>query len=83
MLQVYPTTASDRVTVSFTIQSAGAFSLDIYDLKGTLVRRLASGSAEVGKPHKQEFLLEDMVKGLYLVRLATASGMQTVKLVVE
>ncbi|WP_345158346.1 SBBP repeat-containing protein [Pontibacter saemangeumensis] len=82
-LRVYPTAVSDRATVSFSLESASEYALEIYDTKGALVRHIASGSAEAGRRYEQEFSVEDMGRGLYLARLTTGEKVQTAKLVVE
>lgn len=82
-LEVYPTSVSDRATVSFSLEGGGNYTLELYDMKGALVRRLAAGSAEAGKRYEHAFTVEDISRGLYLARLTTASKVQAVKLVVQ
>lgn len=82
-LEAYPTTFSDRTILAFTAESNAAYSLDLYDLKGTLIQRIASGPAETGKLYEHELQANQIAKGLYLARLTTGGKVQTVKLVVQ
>ncbi|GAB3528726.1 hypothetical protein GCM10027443_07080 [Pontibacter brevis] len=83
-LEAYPTAFHDRTTIAFAVeQNATPYTLDLYDLKGTLVQRIASGTAETERQYEHELLVRNLAKGLYLARLTTGSRVQTVKLVVQ
>ncbi|WP_162056308.1 SBBP repeat-containing protein [Pontibacter pamirensis] len=82
-LLAYPTAFSDRTTLSFVADSDTNYTLELYDLKGALVQRIAAGPADVGRRYEHELLAEGLSKGLYLVRLNTGDKVETVKLVVE
>ena len=45
---VYPTSIHDRATITFTFASTGNCTLEVYDTKGALVKRIAAGAAEAG-----------------------------------
>ncbi|WP_242917004.1 SBBP repeat-containing protein [Pontibacter liquoris] len=82
-LQVYPSLVSDKATVSFSLQAAGEYTLELYDRKGALVRKIASGTAQTGKSYEEALSVESMAKGLYLLRLTCGSSVQSAKLVVQ
>ena len=59
------------------------YELELYDLKGTLVQRIAAGVVETGRRYEHEVRAEGMANGVYLARLTTADKVQTVKLILE
>ncbi|MFD3001816.1 T9SS type A sorting domain-containing protein, partial [Pontibacter toksunensis] len=83
VLAVYPTSVSDRATLRFSLESADVYTLGIYDIKGALVRSIATGSAEAGRRYEHHISAEGMSRGLYLARLITGGNVQTVKFVVD
>ncbi|MFD3003979.1 T9SS type A sorting domain-containing protein [Pontibacter toksunensis] len=82
-MAVYPTSVSGRATVSFTLEEAGDYALEVYDMRGALVKRIAAGAAEGGRRYEHTLSVEGMSRGLYLARLVTGENVQTVKLVVD
>ena len=82
-LEAYPTAFSDRTTVAFSTDEDTDYTLELYDLKGALVRQLADGAAETGKRYEHELQAKGIARGMYLVRLSTGSYVQTVRLIVE
>ncbi|WP_181885134.1 SBBP repeat-containing protein [Pontibacter diazotrophicus] len=83
-LEAYPTAFSDHTTLAFALeQDATAYTLDLYDMKGTLVQRIAAGTAESERRYEHELRAGSLAKGLYLARLTTGSKVQTVKLIVQ
>ncbi|MFD3003899.1 T9SS type A sorting domain-containing protein, partial [Pontibacter toksunensis] len=82
-LAVYPTSVSGRATVSFTLEEAGDYALEVYDMRGALVKRIAAGAAEGGRRYEHTLSVEGMGKGLYLARLTTRNITQTAKMVVQ
>jgi len=82
-LEAFPTAFSDRTTVAFSTDQDTDYTLELYDLKGALVRQLAAGAAETGKRYEHELQAKGMARGMYLVRLSTGSTVHTVRLVLE
>ncbi|MFD2247169.1 SBBP repeat-containing protein [Pontibacter ruber] len=82
-LTVYPTAFSDRAITSFTLPFEEAYTLELYDLKGALVRHIASSRAEARQ--RQEHVIEatGLPGGIYLLRLSTASTSQAIKLLIK
>ncbi|MHA6249646.1 SBBP repeat-containing protein [Pontibacter sp. CAU 1760] len=82
-LQAYPTTFSDRTTIAFSLEEGEGYKLELYDLKGALVRQLTAGTAERDRRYEHEVRAEGLEEGLYLAKLSTKEKVQTVKLVVQ
>jgi Galactose oxidase, central domain/FlgD Ig-like domain len=73
----WPDPASASVTLAFTLARAGEARLEVFDLAGRRVRRLASGTMTAG-PHQGRWDLRDetgraVPSGVYLARF-TAPG---------
>ncbi len=72
-LRVAPVLTRDRAQVVFTLPTAGRVTVDLYDAAGRRVQRLFEGAVEAGT-HRVSVAAEDLVPGVYLVRLTTARG---------
>ncbi|WP_347158709.1 T9SS type A sorting domain-containing protein [Pontibacter chitinilyticus] len=82
-LQAYPTIFADLTTHAFTAEQDTDNSLELYDLKGALVRKIAIGTAKANQRYGYELRAEGLGKRLYLVRLTADTGTQTIKVIVE
>jgi hypothetical protein len=82
-LRSFPNPFSGRTTIEFVLDQNEAYSLEVYDLKGMLVKRLMSGEAEAGKVNQLVWQVGQSPIGLYFARLTTRSGMQHIKLVLK
>jgi len=80
LLAVEPTLARGRVNISYSLGTPGAFALRVYDLSGKLVTTLREGNGVGGR-----FSWEPggMCAGIYFVRLESAAGSETAKVVLE
>lgn len=77
-LGVHPNPANPRAVLVFEVSHEGWIALDILDLRGRLVRRLADGARPTGR-HEVAWDGTDgrgrsVASGGYLARLATAGG---------
>lgn len=82
-LTAHPTAFSERTSISFTLEHDSDYSLELYDLKGALIRKVAEGTTGAGLRTEHELVAEGLPKGLYLIRLSSGSKVQTTKIVVE
>jgi hypothetical protein len=71
-LQVYPNPFSDQVSIEYTIPKAETVELQLYDLRGGLVKSLYRGLVEAGTLQKQLLRADGITDGIYLLRLTTA-----------
>jgi hypothetical protein len=79
LLEVEPSLARGRVNVSYSLGSAGAFALRVYDLTGKLVTTLREGGEAQGR-----VTWEPRGRcGVYFVRLESGAGSETAKVVLE
>ncbi|MFD2998955.1 T9SS type A sorting domain-containing protein [Pontibacter toksunensis] len=81
--QNYPNPYNDRTTITFSSVKEESFALEVYDVKGALVRKVDMGVTEAGKTYSYEFESRNMPEGMYFARLITPSGVQTIKMVLK
>lgn len=87
-LECLPNPFRDRVEVCYFVPQAGRASLRLYDAAGALAAVLADGRHEPGRyrltmGRKPDRALAALSRGIYLLKLETADGKETMKLVVE
>jgi len=78
----YPNPVADQVTLKWQVPSSMPVSVNLYDATGRMVRNLltANDKARVGTLTMDT---RSMAAGIYLVRLETAKGSATRKLVID
>ncbi|MBK7211969.1 MAG: T9SS type A sorting domain-containing protein [Bacteroidales bacterium] len=69
-LTVNPTLVTDQATVKYYVAETSKVSLDLVDLNGKVVRKLAR-SVQYPGYHQTELDCNDLAKGVYIVRLTT------------
>ncbi|WP_187263104.1 LamG-like jellyroll fold domain-containing protein [Pontibacter beigongshangensis] len=82
-LITYPNPLSGRATVAFKLAQQGAYTIEIYDLKGALVELLGSGRAEANQMFSHELNASSYNAGVYVVKLVTEKAVVTRKIVVQ
>jgi hypothetical protein len=82
-LQAYPNPFTQQTTITFSLAREGAYTLVLYDMKGSQLALLKEGKALAGEPIQVS--LEDvrLSGGLFLLRLQTAEGNKTIKVLHE
>ncbi|MES2734157.1 MAG: endonuclease/exonuclease/phosphatase family protein, partial [Bacteroidota bacterium] len=82
VLTAAPNPVSSSTVLTFSVPTSGFASLDLYDVQGTQIKNIFAGQAEAGKQYHFEVEGSKLAQGLYISRLATANGVQTIKLLV-
>ncbi|MBD1397730.1 T9SS type A sorting domain-containing protein [Pontibacter sp. JH31] len=82
-LSVYPNPFSTVAKLSFYMHEAGDYTLELYDSKGVLVKKLKQGQATLGEHNTVEIDGSQLSKGLYMVRLQTAKGSRALRLILQ
>jgi hypothetical protein len=82
-LRSYPNPFTSSTTLEFALAQSGKYQLEIYDVQGRLVQRVQAGEATAGQLVQAPWQATTVTRGLYLARLTTGAGTQTIKLVVE
>jgi hypothetical protein len=79
----YPNHFSEKTTVSFFLDKTEQYVLEVFDMRGVLVKTIAKGTAEADKLYEFELRGEGMAEGVYITRLITPSKMQSLKIVLK
>jgi len=79
-LTASPNPFSDQLHLQFALPTTQAYTLAVYDGQGRLVQQVASGQAEAGQAQQLVLPTHTYATSLYLVRLTTATGTQSLKL---
>ncbi|WP_240676236.1 InlB B-repeat-containing protein [Botryobacter ruber] len=82
-LQAYPNPFTSTVTITYALPEEGEYTLTLYDSKGAQVNAISRGRAEAGELHTVEVDGTKLSRGLYFIRLQTAQGTRSLKLVLE
>ncbi|WP_240676134.1 T9SS type A sorting domain-containing protein [Botryobacter ruber] len=80
LLTVYPVPFSDKATIEFTAEKEGEYVINLYDMKGVLIKQLKAGSARAGEVTTVEVDGRTMPEGMYLARMVNGKGAKTIKL---
>ncbi len=82
-MTISPNPVARKASISLEFATSFSGELGIFDLTGRLVKTLAlNGSALIGN-HSVDFDTENLENGVYLVRLSSADGMLTQKMVIS
>lgn len=77
--QNYPNPFNPSTVISFALASASPVRLQVYDVKGSLIRTLIDGRMTAGT-HQFTFNATNLPSGVYFYRLRTPNGVQTKKM---
>ncbi|MDX5436797.1 MAG: T9SS type A sorting domain-containing protein, partial [Pontibacter sp.] len=79
----YPNAFSDRTTIAFSFDKVESYALEVYDVKGALVKKVSAGVAEANKLYEFEVDGRSMAEGIYIARLVTSSRSQSIKMILK
>ncbi|QIL75319.1 T9SS type A sorting domain-containing protein [Hymenobacter sp. HDW8] len=78
-MSLYPNPFAETATVEFALPQKQSYTLQVVDVNGRVVARVAAGVAEAGKKYRYE-VTGNLPDGLYVVRLTTDKATQTQRL---
>ncbi|TXK32792.1 T9SS type A sorting domain-containing protein [Pontibacter qinzhouensis] len=82
-LIMYPNPVSGSAKVEFRLAKKSDFALEVFDLRGALVKRISSGKSEANQTVSQELNASNFAPGIYLVKLVTKHEVVARKIVVQ
>ncbi|WP_224994424.1 Ig-like domain-containing protein [Cesiribacter sp. SM1] len=82
-LAVYPNPAGGEAHIKLQLAQGAEYRLAIHDVRGVLVKTIASGTALQEGEHTYAFSAAGLAKGVYIIRLATETEVTTVRLVIQ
>ena len=80
-LKVIPNPVHSTAHISFSVSTPGKFTLQLYDMNGRLVNRIADKQFNEGI-HQITFDTKELKAGIYLLRLQSNKSVETKKIVV-
>ncbi len=81
-ISIYPNPVQGHATIQYNVSTASHISMQVYDMGGRLVTTLLNGNATRGL-HTLQVNTGNMVAGMYLVKMVTADGTKTEKLLIK
>jgi hypothetical protein len=82
-LQASPNPFNQRVTFYFTVEKTQPASLEIYDVKGVLVKKLFEGEAQAGRQYQVEWNAALLKSGLFIGRLTSGQQSASRKVILQ
>ncbi|MFD2516067.1 MBG domain-containing protein [Pontibacter locisalis] len=79
----YPNAFSDRTTIAFSVDQEQSYLLEVYDVKGALVKKVSMGVAEANKHYEFEVDGRNLAEGIYIARLVTGTKAQSIKMILK
>jgi hypothetical protein len=80
---VFPNPIEGKGTVAFKLNTTGNYVVELYDLKGNLIRELKAGHANAGELVNVEVDGSNLKVGLYVARIVSAKDSKTVKIILR
>ena len=78
-LTAFPNPFTTATLLTFALPETAKYTLTVYDLKGSVAARVSSSEAQAGVRYR--FAVgAGLQEGVYVARLVTASGTQTIRL---
>ena len=75
-LSVYPNPFNRETTVEFTLPQEEEYTLEVYDMKGGLIKQLQKGSAKANSRLQVSWEPENLSAGVYIIKLVTQKRVQ-------
>jgi hypothetical protein len=83
VLTTYPNPFRHKTTIAFSFKQDEDYTLEVYDVKGILVKRLQAGKAKAGIMVEATWEPAKSAQGIYILRLMTPHGVQHMRVVQE
>ncbi|WP_162426857.1 T9SS type A sorting domain-containing protein [Pontibacter pudoricolor] len=82
-LKAFPNPIVSKGAVEFKLLTTGNYSVELYDLKGNLIRELKAGHATAGELVNVELDGNGLKGGLYIARIISANESKTIKIILR
>lgn len=80
-LGAYPNPFAQNTLIEYTIPENAMVSINILDVRGTVISRLLSDQVQEGGTHRITFESDSLPEGIYICTLTTPNGRKTHKIV--
>jgi hypothetical protein len=79
-LQAYPNPFKSSSNIILTASEKGEIKMELYDLKGRLVRKLFKGDVDAGVPTTIKLKEDGLARGVYIIHLVSKNGVLNKKI---
>lgn len=79
-LGAYPNPFAQNTLIEYTIPESATVSINIMDVRGTIISRLLSNQEQAGGTHRITFESDTLPEGVYICTLTTPNGRKTHKI---
>jgi len=79
----YPNPVRENTTIEFAFAQDEAYSLEVYNVQGELVKQLPGGQAKANTPVQVKWDAANTAAGVYIIRLVTSNGIQNLRVIRE
>ncbi|HYV92676.1 MAG TPA: T9SS type A sorting domain-containing protein [Chitinophagales bacterium] len=80
--QIYPNPAEEHATIQFTLPQSSHVYIKVYDVSGKEIVTMLDDDVEQGE-HSLQLNTSDFAKGVYVVKMICASGIENQKLIAQ
>jgi len=81
-IRLAPNPATGKVNLSYTLEGTRDLYIGLFDMQGSLVRKLAKGENFSPGIHDMTFDVQDLAAGVYAVRIHTDQAVSTRQLII-
>ncbi|PVY38092.1 T9SS-dependent M36 family metallopeptidase [Pontibacter virosus] len=82
-LRAVPNPFGAKTDIGFTLTEDGSYTLEVLDMRGTVVAVLAHSTGRAGEHKVYEFEKGKLANGLYIARLVTDEGVSFIRIVMQ
>ncbi|MCX6212902.1 T9SS type A sorting domain-containing protein [Spirosoma sp.] len=83
VLRNYPNPFETKTAIEFVLPQGGDYTLNILDMKGSVLRSLQTGKAQAGALNRVTWEVKEFPNGLYIGQLTTPQGVKSIELLVK
>ncbi len=81
-IQIFPNPASDVVSITYDLVESSNISIDIYDVRGRMVKEISNGNQNAGR-QRLDLDVSNFDSGIYLIQINGEDFSEVKRLVVE
>lgn len=81
-LIVYPNPVKDKGNISFTLLNEGAYNLELFDLKGALIKQITYGETPGNLKISYIWDTSDLPNGVYITKLRSNGRVETKRVII-
>lgn len=82
VLRLYPNPANQNTTLEYGLTEPSNVMLQVYDMNGRMVSSMDNGRQSAGI-HSVKMNVQNLKRGVYMIRVISASNVQTAKMIVR